>query len=65
MPFCHRGGPQNATLFFALYIYRSAFREFDMGYAAALAWVLFFIILGLTLLIVKYLGGRVYYEEPR
>lgn len=59
------GGPQNATLFFALYIYRSAFREFDMGYAAALAWVLFFIILALTMLIVKYLGGRVYYEEPR
>ena len=59
------GGPQNATLFFALYIYRSAFRELDMGYAATLAWVLFFIILALTLLIVKYLGGRVYYEEPR
>jgi len=59
------GGPQNSTLFFALYIYRSAFREFDMGYAAALAWVLFFIILALTLLVVKYLGGRVYYEEPR
>ena len=59
------GGPQNSTLFFALYIYRSAFREFDMGYAAALAWVLFFVILALTLLVVKYLGGRVYYEEPR
>ena len=59
------GGPQNATLFYTLYIYRNAFRYFEMGYAAALAWVLFFIILALTLLIVKYLGGRVHYEEPR
>jgi len=59
------GGPQNSTLFYTLYIYRNAFRYFDMGYAAALAWVLFFIILALTLLIVKYLGGRVHYEEPR
>lgn len=59
------GGPQNATLFYTLYIYRNAFRYFEMGYAAALAWVLFFIILVFTLLIVKYLGGRVHYEEPR
>jgi len=59
------GGPQNSTLFYTLYIYRNAFRYFEMGYAAALAWVLFFIILALTLLIVKYLGGRVHYEEPR
>jgi multiple sugar transport system permease protein len=59
------GGPQNATLFYTLYIYRNAFRYFDMGYAAALAWVLFFIILVLTLLVVRYIGGRVYYEEAR
>jgi multiple sugar transport system permease protein len=59
------GGPQNATLFYTLYIYHNAFRYFEMGYAAALAWVLFFIILALTLLVVKYIGGRVYYEEPR
>lgn len=59
------GGPQNATLFYTLYIYRNAFRYFEMGYAAALAWVLFFIILVLTLLVVRYLGARVYYEEGR
>ncbi len=59
------GGPQNATLFFTLYIYRNAFRYFDMGYSAALAWVLFFIVLVLTLFVVKYLGSRVYYEESR
>jgi multiple sugar transport system permease protein len=58
------GGPQNATLFYVLYLYRNAFTYFEMGYATALAWVLFLIILLLTLLVVKYLGGRVYYEEP-
>jgi len=59
------GGPQNATLFFVLYLYRNGFEYLDMGYAAALAWVLFFIILALTLLIFKYVGGMVYYEEAR
>ncbi len=57
------GGPQNATLFFVLYIYRNAFDYLDMGYAATLSWVLFFIIMGLTLIIFKYFGSRVYYEH--
>jgi multiple sugar transport system permease protein len=56
------GGPNNATLFLVLYIYKKAFQEFKMGYAAALAWLLFFIILAFTLL-QKRLGERwVYYE---
>ena len=58
------GGPQNATLFYVLYLYRNAFQYLEMGYAAALAWVLFFIIMGLTLLIFKYVGSLIYYEEP-
>jgi multiple sugar transport system permease protein len=58
------GGPQNATLFYVLYLYRNAFQYLEMGYAAALAWVLFFIIMGLTLLIFKYVGSMVHYEEP-
>jgi multiple sugar transport system permease protein len=58
------GGPQNATLFYVLYLYRNAFEYLEMGYAAALAWVLFFIIMGLTLLIFKYVGSLVHYEEP-
>lgn len=57
------GGPQNATLFYVLYLYRNAFEWFEMGYAAALAWVLFVIILILTLLVFKSLGSRVYYED--
>ena len=57
------GGPQNATLFYVLYLYRNGFQYFQMGYAAALAWVLTFIIMGLTVFVFKGLGGRVYYEE--
>lgn len=57
------GGPQNATLFYVLYLYRNAFQYLRMGYAAALAWVLAVIIMGLTAFIFRGLGGRVYYEE--
>lgn len=47
------GGPLDSTLFFVLYIYRQAFQFFNMGYASALAWVLFIIILVFTLLIFR------------
>ena len=56
------GGPLDATLFYVLYIYRQAFQFFNMGYASALAWVLFVIILFLTLMIVRSSGRWVYYE---
>lgn len=39
------GGPANATLLFGLYIYRQAFEYFNMGYAAALSWILFVVII--------------------
>jgi multiple sugar transport system permease protein len=57
------GGPQNSTLFYALYLYRRAFTDFKMGYAAALAWVLFTIVLVLSVLVFRYLGRQVYYED--
>jgi multiple sugar transport system permease protein len=60
-----RGGPQNATLFYVLYLYRSAFENLKMGYAAALAWVLFVIIMVLTVLVFRYIGSRVYYEDAK
>lgn len=47
------GGPLDSTLFLVLYIYRQAFEFFHMGYAAALAWVLFAIILVLTLVLLR------------
>ena len=59
------GGPLDSTLFFVLYLYRQAFRLFNMGYASALAWVLFIITLALTLLIVRSARSWVYYEGER
>ena len=58
------GGPVNSTLFLVLYIYRTAFRSLNMGYAAMLSWVLFFILMGLSFLVFRYIGNRVYYENP-
>jgi multiple sugar transport system permease protein len=57
------GGPSNATLFFGLYLYRNAFKYFQMGYASALAWVLLLVILGLTLLVFRSARLWVYYES--
>jgi multiple sugar transport system permease protein len=57
-----QGGPINATLFYNLHLYNNAFRYFRMGYASALAWILFVIILLLTLLIFRSSGVWVYYE---
>ncbi len=56
------GGPQNATLFYVLHLYRVGFRYFKMGYAAALSWVLFFIILFFTVLVFRTVGRKVYYQ---
>jgi len=56
------GGPQNATLFFVLYLYRVGFQYLKMGYAASLSWVLFFVIMIFTVVIFKTVGSRVYYQ---
>lgn len=56
------GGPQHATHFYMLHLYNNAFVWLKMGYAAALAWVLFFYILILTLLVIRSSSAWVYYE---
>ena len=56
-----RGGPNNATLFFVLHLYRNAFQYFRMGFASALAWLLFAYILVLTLLVFRWSAVWVYY----
>ncbi len=57
------GGPENATLFAVLNIYNEGFKFFNMGYAAALAWEFFVIVLAFTL-IQFYMSKRwVYYED--
>ena len=59
------GGPVDSTLFYVYYLFNNAFRYFKMGYASALAWILFLIILALTLL-QFWLGKRwVYYEGEK
>ena len=56
------GGPAEATLFYNLYLYNNAFRYGRMGFASALAWVLFVIVLILTLLVFRSSSAWVYYE---
>jgi multiple sugar transport system permease protein len=56
------GGPARATLFYNLYLYQNAFLYSEMGYASAMAWVLFIIILLLTLLVFRSSSAWVYYE---
>jgi multiple sugar transport system permease protein len=54
-----------ASLFYGIYLFQQAFREFNFGFASAMAWVLFVIILGISLVQVK-LGNRfVYYEGEK
>lgn len=59
------GGPNNATLFLSVYLYRHAFQFLHFGYAAAVAWILFLIVLALTLLVFKSSPLWVYYESER
>jgi multiple sugar transport system permease protein len=57
-----QGGPGRASLFYNLYLYQNAFTYFKMGYASAMAWVMFVVILILTLLVIRSSPIWVYYE---
>ncbi|MBI2939547.1 MAG: sugar ABC transporter permease [Chloroflexi bacterium] len=59
------GGPVDSTLFYVLYLYRHGFTFLNMGYAAAMAWILFIIILGFTLVQFALARRWVYYEGGR
>jgi multiple sugar transport system permease protein len=56
------GGPVNSTLFLVIYLYNAGFRDFEMGYASTLAWLLFLIVLLLTLLQFAISRRWVHYE---
>ncbi|MFT3888766.1 MAG: sugar ABC transporter permease [Arachnia sp.] len=56
------GGPNNATLFYIYYLYTQAFTDAEMGYASALAWVLFIIVLVVTALLFRNARSWVFYE---
>jgi multiple sugar transport system permease protein len=59
------GGPASSTLMYSMMLYRNAFAYFKMGYASAMAWLLFAFVLALTLLIFKTSGRWVYYEGEK
>lgn len=54
------GGPLGSTKVLVFYLYEQAFKFFEMGYASAVAYILFTILIILTLLQVKYMRSRVY-----
>ena len=56
------GGPQDSTTFYALLLFNKAFQDFKMGYASAMAWVLFVITLGAALLVFRTSARWVYYS---
>lgn len=57
-----QGGPRNASLFFTYYLYQVGFQQFRMGYASAMAIVVFALIMALTLLVFRSSRAWVYYE---
>ena len=57
-----QGGPQNASLFYLLHLFRNAFEFFRMGYASALSWILFIYIAILTAIIFRFSAAWVFYE---
>jgi len=59
------GGPARSTTFYTLYLFQTAFEDLRMGYASAMAWILFLIILSLTLLAIRLSKDRVYYAGVR
>jgi multiple sugar transport system permease protein len=56
------GGPQNSALFIVMYLFKRAFEFFQMGYASAIAWMLFVMILLITLVQFRLAKRWVYYE---
>jgi len=56
------GGPVNSMLFYAMYLYQSAFQQLKMGYASAQAWILFAIVLVATAILFR-TSGWVYYRS--
>lgn len=59
-----QGGPNYASMFYVLYLYLNAFRRYRFGYASAQAWILFIVILALTIFALRMSRRAVYYENP-
>src|SRR4030095_1129159 len=57
------GGPDDSTLFYAYHLFKHAFTYFRMGYASALAWILFIVVLALTVVQLWLSKKWVHYEQ--
>lgn len=60
-----KGGPVKQTYLYSLYLYDTAFRDMKVGYASALSWILFVIIITFTLIFFSLSGKWVYYGDER
>ena len=60
-----QGGPADSTLLYAYYLYVSAFQYFKMGYASAMAWIMFVLVLVATIIIFRASGRFVHYGGAR
>lgn len=58
-----QGGPRYSSLFYVYYLYQHAFQRFHMGYASAMAWVFFLVLLIFTALVFRSSKLWVYYES--
>ena len=56
------GSPQGSLLFYSLYLYVKGFANFRMGYASAMAWVLFLITMACTAILLKTSRRWVHYQ---
>lgn len=56
------GGPGDSTTFYCLYLFNNGFLYFRLGYASAMAWILFLLVITVTFLVFKTTGRYVYYE---
>jgi len=56
------GGPNNASMMIVPYLFNNGFRFYKMGYASAIAWILFLLVMILTLLVFRSSSAWVYYE---
>ncbi|OXS58920.1 hypothetical protein B1A99_13255 [Cohnella sp. CIP 111063] len=56
------GGPGDSTRVIYYWVYQNGFKFFEMGYASALAWVVFIMLFAVTLLQMKFFGNKVNYE---
>jgi multiple sugar transport system permease protein len=56
------GDPQGSLLFYGIWLYQQGFQYFHLGYAAAMAWVLFLIIMSCTLVLIRSSNRWVFYQ---